>query len=39
MSAWALREERVYLQMTRALARMGQTVDSTEPDPKLLCEL
>ena len=23
MSAWALREEKVYLQMTRALARLG----------------
>ena len=32
MTAWALREETVYLQMTRALARLEQTVDSTEPD-------
>ena len=36
MSAWALREERVYLQMTRALARMEQTVDLTEPDLELV---
>ena len=32
MSAWALREEKAYLQMTRALARLEQTVDSTELD-------
>ena len=34
----ALREEKVYLQMTRALARLEETVDSTEPDWNLLCE-
>ena len=38
MSAWALREEKVYLQMTRALARLEQTVDSTELDWNLLYE-
>ena len=38
MSAWALREEQVCLQMTRALARLEQTADSMEPDLKLLCE-
>ena len=37
MSA-ALREEKVCLQMTRALARLEQTVDSTEPDWNLLYE-
>ena len=39
MSAWALREEKVYLPMTRALARLEQTVDSIEPDWNLLYEL
>ena len=38
MSAWALREEKVYLQMTRALARLEQTADSSEPDWDLLYE-
>ena len=38
MSGWALREEKVYLQMTRTLARLEQTADSTEPDRNLLCE-
>ena len=38
MSAWALREEKVCLQMTRALARLEQTTDSTEPNWKLLYE-
>ena len=38
MSAWALREEKVYLQMTRASARLEQTADSTEPDWDLLYE-
>ena len=38
MSAWALREEKVYLQMTRALARLEQTADWTEPDWNLLYE-
>ena len=36
MSAWALRGEKVYLQMTRALARLVHTVESTEPDWNLL---
>ena len=36
MSAWALRAEKVYLQMTRALARLEHTVDSTELDWNLL---
>ena len=36
MCAWALREERVYLQMTTALARLEQTADSTEPRWNLL---
>ena len=38
MSAWALREEKVYLQMTRALTRLEQTAESTEPDWNLLYE-
>ena len=38
MSAWALREEKVHLQMTRALARLEQTPDSSEPDWDLLYE-
>ena len=32
MSAWALREEKVYLRMTRALMRFDKTEDSQEPD-------
>ena len=32
MSAWALREEKVYLRMTRALMRLENTEDSHEPD-------
>eukprot|EP00969_Alexandrium_andersonii_P119037 5262891-Alexandrium_andersonii.AAC.1 len=32
MSAWALREEKVYLRMTRALLRLENTEDSHEPD-------
>ena len=38
MSAWALREEKVYLQMTRALARLEQTAGSLEPDWDMLYE-
>ena len=38
MSAWAFGEEKLYLQMRRALARLEQTVDSTEPDWNLLYE-
>ena len=38
MSAWALLEEKVYLQMTRALARLEQTAGSSEPDWNLLYE-
>ena len=36
MIAWALREEKVYLQMTRALARLEQNTESIEPDRNLL---
>ena len=36
MSAWALREEKVYLQMTGALARLEHTVESTEPESNFL---
>ena len=32
MSAWALREEKVYLRMTRALMRLENAEDSHEPD-------
>ena len=38
MSAWALRGEKVYLQMTRALARQEQTAEAIEPDWNLLYE-
>ena len=38
MSAWARREEKVYLRMTQALARPEQMADSTEPDWNLLHE-
>ena len=38
LSAWALREEKVYLQMTRALARTEQTANSSETDWDLLYE-
>ena len=38
MSAWALRQEKVYLQMTGAHARLEQTADSTEPDWHVLYE-
>ena len=37
-SAWALREEKVYLQMTRASGRLDHTADATEPDWDLLYE-
>ena len=36
MSACSLREEKVYLQMTRVFARLEHTVDSTELDWNLL---
>ena len=36
MSAWALREEKVYLQMTGSLARLEHTVESTEPESNFL---
>ena len=32
MSAWALRDEKVYLRMTRALLRLEKADDSQEPD-------
>ena len=38
MSAWALREEKKDLQMTKSTRTFEQTVDSTEPDWKLLHE-
>ena len=38
MSAWALREEKVYLQMTRASGRLEQTANATEPDWDTLFE-
>ena len=38
MSAWALRAEKVNLHNTRALARLEQRADSTEPDWNLLYE-
>ena len=38
MSAWALSEEKVFLQTTRAFARLEQTVGSTELDLNLLYE-
>ena len=38
MSAWALREEKVYLQITRALARLEQTAEAIEPYWNLLYE-
>ena len=38
MSAWALLEEKVYLQITRKLARVEQTADSTRPDWNLVYE-
>ena len=31
-TVWALREGKVYVQMTRELARLEQTANSTEPD-------
>ena len=34
ISAWALREENVYLRITRALARFENADDSHEPDRK-----
>ena len=36
MSAWALREEKVYLQLTRALTRLERTAEATEPDWAML---
>ena len=36
MSAWSLREENVYLQMTRALTRLERTAEALEPDWAML---
>ena len=36
MSAWALRGEKVYHQLTRALTRLERTAEATEPDWAML---